>query len=193
MGTRNLIIVIKNQEVKIAQYGNSSGYPEVVGLDILNFISIERNLIELTNRLSKICFMSEDDEKLYRSLENKMYEGNLEEMKKANEEISEKFPLVVMDFGGKLLKEIIICDYEKMILKNSINFAKNSLYCEWAYVIDLDKDIFEVYKGSNLLNLSENERFFFLQDKNEKYKPVKLIKCYNLKTLPNQLEFVEQF
>ena len=53
MGTRNLIIVIKNQEVKIAQYGNSSGYPEVVGLDILNFISIERNLTELTNRLSK--------------------------------------------------------------------------------------------------------------------------------------------
>ena len=75
MGTRNLIIVIKNQEVKIAQYGNSSGYPEVVGLDILNFISIERNLTELTNRLSKICFMSENDEKLYRSLENKMYEG----------------------------------------------------------------------------------------------------------------------
>ena len=137
--------------------------------------------------------MSEDDEKLYRSLENKMYEGNLEEMKKANEEISEKFPLVVMDFGGKLLKEIIICDYEKMILKNSINFAKNSLYCEWAYVIDLDKDIFEVYKGSNLLNLSENERFFFLQDKNEKYKPVKLIKSYDFKNLPNQLEFVEEF
>lgn len=193
MGTRNLIIVIKNQEVKIAQYGNSSGYPEVVGLDILNFISIERNLTELTNRLSKICFMHEDDEKLYRSLENKMYEGNLEEMKKANEEISEKFPLVVMDFGGKFLKEIIICDYEKILLKNSINFAKNSLYCEWAYVIDLDKDIFEVYKGSNLLNLSENERFFFLQDKTEKYKPVKLIKSYDFKNLPNQLEFVEEF
>lgn len=193
MGTRNLIIVIKNQEVKIAQYGNSSGYPEVVGLDILNFISIERNLTELTNRLSKIYFMSEDDEKLYRSLENKMYEGNLEEMKKANEEISEKFPLVVMDFGGKFLKEIIICDYEKILLKNSINFAKNSLYCEWAYVIDLDKDIFEVYIGSNLLNLSENDRFFFLQDKNEKYKPVKLIKSYNFKNLPNQLEFVEEF
>ena len=98
-----------------------------------------------------------------------------------------------MDFGGKFLKEIIICDYGKILLKNSINFAKNSLYCEWAYVIDLDKDIFEVYIGSNLLNLSENERFFFLQDKNEKYKPVKLIKSYNFKNLPNQLEFVEEF
>ena len=137
--------------------------------------------------------MSDDDEKLYRSLENKMYEGNLEEMKKANEEISEKFPLVIMDFGGKFLEEIIICDYEKIILKNSINFAKNSLYCEWAYVIDLDKDVFEIYKGANLLNLSENERFFFLQDKNEKYKPIKLIKNYSFKNLPNQLEFVEEF
>lgn len=43
MGTRNLIVVIKDKKIKIAQYGNSSGYPESVGLDILNFISIQKN------------------------------------------------------------------------------------------------------------------------------------------------------
>ena len=38
MGTRNLTIVHKNGEYKVAQYGQWDGYPEGLGATLLNFL-----------------------------------------------------------------------------------------------------------------------------------------------------------
>lgn len=45
-------------------------------------------------------------------------------------------------------------------LVNSEEFAADSLFCEWAYVIDLDKNTFEVYQGFNKKPIDKTERFF---------------------------------
>lgn len=38
MGTRHLIIVVSQQEVKVAQYGQWDGYPDGQGKRILTFL-----------------------------------------------------------------------------------------------------------------------------------------------------------
>ena len=38
MGTRNLTVVVKDEQVRVAQYGQWDGYPEVTGRGILKIL-----------------------------------------------------------------------------------------------------------------------------------------------------------
>lgn len=79
-------------------------------------------------------------------------------------------------------------------LSNRINFAANSLFCEYGWVIDLDKNTFEGYEGFNREALTENERFYFLSDKAEDgYMPVKLVAEWQLDNLPTLDEMCAPF
>ena len=81
----------------------------------------------------------------------------------------------------------------KIKLQNSLNFSRDSIFCEWAYVIDFDKNTFEVYQGFNETPLDESERFYTAgqkEDENGMY-PVKLFKSFDLSALPSEEEFLE--
>jgi hypothetical protein len=62
-------------------------------------------------------------------------------------------------------------------LENSYWFAGNALFCEWAYVIDMDKEVFEVYKGFNHSPVPARERFSGLPH-DDGYYPVKMVREY---------------
>src|SRR3989304_6129334 len=47
--------------------------------------------------------------------------------------------------GAKYIPEIMSGKVEHML--DGTNFIKDSLFCEYAYVIDLDKMVLELYKG----------------------------------------------
>ena len=81
-----------------------------------------------------------------------------------------------------------------LALGDDLEFAADSLFCEWAWVLDLDKGTFECYQGSNAeVPLTEQDRFFFLRDKEEHgYYGVRLGKAWELNHLPREKTFLKQ-
>jgi hypothetical protein len=54
---------------------------------------------------------------------------------------------------------------------DSKGFLSDSLFCEWAYIINLDKEVLEVYEG---FQEEESDNRFKGDYAKEKYKNVKL-------------------
>jgi hypothetical protein len=85
-----------------------------------------------------------------------------------------KYPQFSRDTGANILK--LIEEGEIDTVRLSTDFAAESLFCEWAYVLDLDKGVVEIYKGFNTKPLPENDRFKFLEEKRDnEYYPVKCV------------------
>lgn len=165
MGTRHLIAVAIDGEYKVAQYGQWDGYFEGQGVDVLNFLkNVDYN--EFKNQVRNLSFLTKED----------MVAIN------ENDNWVRDFPWLSRDAGSDILN-YVVNNNGNIKLKNSIGFAGDSLFCEYAYVIDLDKDIFEIYVGFNEEPTPADSRFPSGADwleKTDGYHPVKLIYTINL-------------
>ena len=191
MGTRNLTMVIQDYETKVAQYGQWDGYPEGQGLTILSFLEEKANIEKLKQLLPKVRFENEQDIKQKSEFFKSMgAEDGWMNMEQA-EQFHKQYPLLTRNLGGEILSKMLEhADQEEIVLSNSEDFASDSLFCEWAYVVDLDKNTFEVYKGFNQSKLIEKDRFFYLYNKNDRYKPIKIVKSFSLNRLPDAEKFI---
>jgi len=171
MGTRNLICVVLDKEYKIAQYGQWDGYPDGQGQTVLDFILNEMDIKMFKKKLRKLRWITHED------IDNINREHS--------EDWDEFYPHLYRNMGANILRSVQERDIK--FLKNSLDFAKDSLFCEFAYVIDLDKKILEVYTGFNHFPLSKKERFYFGGEVKEspsgKYYPIKLYKKYKFSEL----------
>lgn len=50
--------------------------------------------------------------------------------------------------------------------QEDLEFLNNGLFCEWVYVVDLDDEVFEVYRGSGSGKKTEGHRFAGVGDEN---------------------------
>ena len=188
MGTRHLTCVFENGEYKIAQYGQWDGYPSSAGQTILKALhrAKDNDFESLRKNIARCKLISSE---------------NVQELwEKTNDSdvFDEKYPTLVRDMGYKILDHLIEADVQEILIKHSLDFAADSLFCEWAYVIDLDTRAFEVYKGFNKTPLAPTERFAFTSSIDpeegtnqlgDRYYPVKLAYAWPLDILPNQEEF----
>lgn len=191
MGTRHLICIVKDNNYKVAQYGQWDGYPEGQGLNILKFLKDEFIKNKFKEKLQKSVTFINDKELEYRWRNMGAIEYPRVSIK-ISKEFRKKYPENHRDTGSKILN-IIQNTSKQLKLINDLNFAEDSSYCEWGYVIDLDKNTFEIYKGFNMKPLLKNERFYFLQKQNTGYYPIKHIVTYNLRELPFEEEFLNYF
>lgn len=183
MGTRHLIAVQLDGDYKIAQYGQWDGYLDGQGKKVLNFLR-EMDRSKFESALRKCSFMTEQDfEKLDRDIKNR-----LQQNPRYNWFV--EYPHLARDIAAGILKKVQ--DSEGLKLKNSISFAADSLFCEYAYVIDLDKNTFEIYEGFNKEPLSEDERFkdIVSGDAHDEYYPVRKVAEYSLNELPSDEDFI---
>ncbi len=194
MGTRNLTMVISNGKTKVAQYGQWDSYPSVQGLTALSFLKrviSENKLADFKAKIDSLRWLTKKELAIIDKDEN----------------WSTNYPHLSRDGGAQILNalfygEMEVSDYPnpRKVIKVNFNgvidrgdFAADSLFCEWAYVIDLDKGTFEVYEGFNKQPLTETDRFYPLQankDKTDEYFPVKLLASFDLNNLPSEQDFL---
>jgi hypothetical protein len=193
--------------MKVAQYCQWDGYPSGQGLTILNFLSgnpseddkhtfsegfkygikglvFDRDLFVANIRA---CTTFKNDEELL-----EFQELCLSECDGDQEKVADKYPHLCRNIGGHLLAYI----QKNGPLKLSIDteFVGDSLFCEWAYVIDLDTDKFEVYKGFQKEPNTDRFAEWFVPATGDhtQFYPVALMKSWSLDDLPSFDEFLKE-
>lgn len=170
MGTRNSTLVKINNEFKVAQYGQWDGYPEGQGLTILKTLR-NCNHNELKEKCSKIT-----------QIENEKYKNLWVECgadpndswfsMDVSNRFKEKYPYLQRDCGGEILEHILSGVCKEVNL--DVDFAQNdTISCEWAYIVDFDKNVLECYSGTIM--------------------PHNLVASFDLNNLPTENQFLAKF
>jgi hypothetical protein len=190
MGTRNLTIVQSNGEYKVGQYCQWDGYPAGQGVTILEALC-KMDILAFKKNVDNLKQLTADEVQAYWKKCGADDSGWVS-WDVANK-FNEKYPHLHRDFGGKIIEAIASGEVKEVY--SDVSFAGDGLFCEWAYVIDLDKNTFEVYTGFSKGPMKRGGRFNSLKRRKTKknpepYNPVSLLASWSLDSLPTQEEFL---
>lgn len=196
MGTRNLTMVVHEKQTKIAQYGQWDGYPDGNGVKVLTFLR-KAKLDKFREKLKNVRFRTAEDDKEIQSFMESIgcKDGwmNTEQADKYHK----AYPYLSRDIGTDILDLVYNSNGNEIMVGDSTDFAADSLFCEWAYLIDLDKNVLECYMGFNTRPLGKPQRFSTLKIRDDyapsvgQYYPIRCIKKYPLDKLPTKRQFLK--
>lgn len=198
MGTRNLTVVVQGGKNVVAQYGQWDGYPSGQGNTALKFcrkLNRGKNKEKFLAGLKKIQWATDEDHKAALAKTGSK-DGWLNTQQ--SEIYHRELPYVSRDFGADILDAILKSKDDVIKLRDSSSFASDSLFCEWTYVIDLDKVTLEVYRGFNTDPLPAGERFAALpkgerpDGTESEYYPVRHVVSFSLNKLPTTKDFLKK-
>jgi len=157
MGTRGAYGFYKSGITKVT-YNHFDSYPSGLGKKIIEFIK-ETSVEEMNKIFDSIILVSEDDT------------PSFEQIKEVSKVIETEVYNIISWYG--LLRPVQgdLSVYKKGLryMIDDAEFLKNSAFCEWAYIINLDKDVLEIYRG-----------FQKKPQKNRYYTKEKCCDCYNV-------------
>lgn len=196
MGTRNLTCVIKDGKVRVAQYGQWDGYPSGNGFKIIDFIN-SVDMKKFAEQIEKTVFLTkEESEQLWKdfikTIEVKT-DTELMQLEKGylNPDQSEKWkefaPTMSRDVGADILQKIFYSTKEKIDLIDQFEFGKDSLFCEWAYVVNLDNNTLDCYSGFNQVKEKQAE-LWYIEKPDGEYYGISFLKSYPFDQLPKTQE-----
>lgn len=192
MGTRGLTMVVSKGKTRVAQYGQWDHYPSGQGRTALEFL---RNVDfkQFAKKLYRCKFIKRKKQKEIDSFLESMGCANGWMTSAQAEQYKIKFPYLSRDHGAGILRLIMNSVDKEIWLYDHTNFAADSLFCEYAYVIDLDKRTFEIYSGFNTSEVDPSERFAYLNGKTENgYGVIRHMKTYSLDNLPTVEDYLEE-
>ena len=148
MGTRNLTMVVIDGTIKVAQYGQWDGYPEGAGKTVFKFVKkiYNKKIDDFKEKVRNCRYLSNEElEAKYKKLDIDITDGliSFDDARK----FAEHYPQLDRDMGANVLNFIL--DNGGCELMDNSDFMADSLFCEWAYLIDLDKEVLEVFGGMN--------------------------------------------
>ncbi|KAK4234299.1 hypothetical protein C8A03DRAFT_18773 [Achaetomium macrosporum] len=190
MGTRHLVCVFWKGRWVLAQYGGSDGFPEGRGIRILKFLSVAHNIEKLKAGLDHVYYPTEEELDAIWD-ECQAWDANWRAQHFYSEYgmkgVNQLYPSLASDASARILGMIARAaqtqeedgaedgaekDPKKIPVQLQLEFANESLFCEWAYVVELDKEVFEVYYGNERKH--DGHRF---KDVGEPDEPVPAFVC----------------
>lgn len=163
MGTRGLLGVVVDGVVK-ATYNHFDSYPDALGLAVLEYVQ-QTNLERDTQKARDLKLVKEatpptkeEIKKLEKYADPFVSSGNKKE-----------WYVLLRETQGRL-REILDCGY----MVDSIAFAKDSLFCEYGYVVNFDKQVVECYRGF-VKEPHKDGRFASKTPNKDGYYPIRLV------------------
>lgn len=192
MGTRSLVMVVSNNQTKVAQYGQWDGYPSGVGIGVLSKLSNKDLWTKFQNNLNKVRFLDSEgkDKEFIKSYEDNAPNWSNEPDKRTPEQIMWWKDFCSRDLADDVIENIANSSLDEIILLDKSSFAHDGLFCEWAYVIDLDKNSFEVYSGFKKSGIEDNR--FGNTPNEDGYYPVQIVCSFDLLDLPSEFDFLSR-
>ncbi len=117
MGTRHVIVIISEQSLKVAEYGQFDGYPSYVGVKLVERLR-SMDLNTLREKLKNVKLFDYGEE-------------GSEHLSYSSYEVLDK----------------IYNSTDKIELCNEESFISSGYSCEYVYEIDLDQETFKVYSS----------------------------------------------
>lgn len=155
MGTRNLTVVKVDGEVKVAKYGQWDGYPSGAGAEILEALSGDDSVIRLTESARNSTWATEDD--IRKAYIDVGIDPDAQFVPYDDGERFERmYPTLGRDIGAGIISYMV--EHPSGVkTKDSIDFADDS-FCEWAYAIDLDREVLETYTHWGVKHLPKYDK-----------------------------------
>ncbi|RYO92280.1 hypothetical protein DL766_001771 [Monosporascus sp. MC13-8B] len=211
MGTRHLILVYYKGQYRIARYGQWDGYPEGQGATVLCFVSDPENLSKLRAVLDAEGMLYEPTvdqlDAWYAEMQRAYQEHYTRPLPTDKRELQgwrsilypgqDVYPSVSRDTGADILWLVADATAEKPVpIVRKIEFLTDTGLCEWAYVVDLDEHVLEVY-GSlkysgtrGLPVLGDGSRFQRVEGLKDAESLPSLVGTFPFDNLPSEEEFV---
>lgn len=216
MGTRGLTAVILDGAHRIAQYGQWDHYPSGGGVKALEFcrewLTDKERRAAFVENVRRCRFATPADKLEADAFASSIGVVNGRFNLGQSRKWRLRYPLWNRDHGvgilrviatgkvdaGELFDGSTVVDVPTgdIVLRDSWTFAADSLFCEWAYVVDLDGNKLEVYKGFNhepavgrfadLPPDSDGDRYG-----SGPYTPVTLVATFDIDNLPEASVFLE--
>ena len=199
MGTRHLIAVVLNGEHRVAQSGQWDGYFSGQGKTVSRFVgklAVPAVLEEFKSKVDSAKFATKEEfDKVFTKLGIETIDGEVNDNVISIDD--SVYSYLSRNTGADILEVIMNWDdtIGPMMLIDQYSFASDGLFCEYAYVLDLDNKRLEVYTGFYTGPAPEGERFAHMNElvKEEKYGPVRLLATFDFEELAlmTEDEFVD--
>lgn len=185
MGTRGLYCAVLGGEFRIAQYGQWDAYPSGQGEEVYSFtkeLVDSGGLAAFKEKVSKLRAASpEDIEAVWKSA---VADGSGLVGMDVSAAVAKSHPEFQRDLAAGIFRLVNMDKVRAVDLRQS--FASDGLFCEWAYVLDLDNDELEVHKGGRRNASSVKGRFSGMKSTsgNDDYGPVIEVASFSFTGLP---------
>ena len=170
-------------------YNHSDSYPSGLGQDVLDFLTKYLRKGTVSGLRKKAAKIEIIDDSVRATPEQQIKYREYADTGVSTGDLAEWYVLLRNlqgDLKGYLDAGVIV---------DGSDFLKDSLFCEWAYIINLDDETLEVYRG---FNKKPNGKGRYAKgatlpppDENGykyEYYPVTLYKKYNLDNLPEEIK-----
>ena len=167
MGTRSAVIIFQDGKAK-GYYNQYDGYPSGVGTEVMKELKkidkAKDGWKQFTKNLKKVKLVDES-ERPSAAVQKKYAKAGFYDERVSTRSTEDWYALLRELQGAGYLKAIMSGEVQHMT--NGTDFVKSSLFCEYAYVIDLDKMVIEFYRGfqhksqpGNRFGMSQDDGYF---------------------------------